>query len=296
MRSSLRSIKKGQEGRLLSLEVGPQIAANSYQFESLVLLCNLEWIMKDHHRIYFRDELRDARAAALLDAEEFDSILFVIERLGSYLTGQIGTLADYKNAIISLAKGSALSQLPTSLHGWNPPFNRLFGQLAEARNDALHQGAYARHLTTHAIQVSLILEDALMDGRDKVGDFMVKNVVTASLWQPLSFIRQQMLLNSFSFLPVLNDAGEPTGELIADCSLACYLVGSRKERLAQKLGEVAESGGIKLLATAKCQSNDKVRQILSDVTMNDERLPILVIDEQGGRKHLIGLVTAFDLL
>ena len=41
--------------------------------------------LNDYQKVHFRDELRDARAAALRDAEEFDCILFAIERLGSCL-------------------------------------------------------------------------------------------------------------------------------------------------------------------------------------------------------------------
>ena len=33
----------------------------------------------------------------------------------------------------------------------------------------------------------------------QVSDFMVRNPVCASMWQPLSFIRQSMLVNSFSY-------------------------------------------------------------------------------------------------
>jgi hypothetical protein len=249
-----------------------------------------------HHRVHFRDELREARAVALRDAEEFESILFAIERLGSFLTERIGTLSDYQREIIALAKHSALSQLPTSLHSWNPPFNRTFGHLIEARNDALHQGAFARHLTTHAVHVSLILEDALMDGKEKVADFMVKNVVTASLWQPLSFVRQQMLVNSFSYLPILDDTGQPTGQVVSDCCLAGYLRKSRKERLTHTLKNAADSGELTLLQTATCRSTEKVKNILDLPSMKDQRLPVLVVDEQGGRMKLIGLVTAFDLL
>jgi CBS domain-containing protein len=135
-----------------------------------------------------------------------------------------------------------------------------------------------------------------MDGKDKAADYMVKNVVTASLWQPLSFVRQQMLVNSFSFLPVLDDAGEPTGHLIADCSLACYLGTSRKVRLSHTLRDAVKSGGLVLLETTSCRSGDKVQRILDDVKMKDQRLPVLVVDEQEGRKHLIGILTAFDLL
>lgn len=168
--------------------------------------CTME--MDDVHRVHFRNELRDARAVALRDAEGFDSILFAIERLGSFLLERIEALGEYQSVLIRLAQKSPLSHLPRPLHGWSPPFNRLLGQLVEARNDALHQGAFARHLTSHAMDVSLILEDALMDGSNKVGDYMVRNVITAALWQPLSFVRQQMLANSFSFLPVIDDSGQ----------------------------------------------------------------------------------------
>lgn len=191
--------------------------------------------------------------------------------------------------------GSPLARMPTPLHGFNPPFNRLFEQFVAARNDALHQGAFARHLTTHAIQVSLILEDALMDGSDKIGDYMVRNVVTASLWQPISFIRQQLLVNSFSYLPVLDDAGVPLG-LIADSSLACYLGRSRKERIAHFLSSAIESGEVALLPTSCYSSSERVQVVLADDNMRNQRLPVLVVDEYDGRKRLIGLVTAFDLL
>jgi hypothetical protein len=33
-------------------------------------------------------------------------------------------------------------------------------------------------------------------------DFMVKDPVRASLWQPISSVRSSMLVNSFSFLPI----------------------------------------------------------------------------------------------
>jgi hypothetical protein len=252
--------------------------------------------LDDFQKIHFRDELRDARAAALRDAEAFDCILFAIERLGSCLLKKIEALGDYKSVLNAIAEDSALALLPTHLHGWNTPFNRLLEQLVDARNDALHQGAFARHLTTHAVQVSLILEDALMDGKDKVADFMVKNVITASLWQPLSFVRQQMLVNSFSFLPILDDAGQPTGQLVADCALACYLRKSRKERLAHTLRDAADSGELPLLTTTLCCSTDKVRNVLDDPNVKDQRLPVLVVDKQGDRKNLIGMVTGFDLL
>jgi hypothetical protein len=252
--------------------------------------------MTDPERIHFRNELREARAAALRDAEQFSEILFVVERLGSFLTGKMQALGDYTRAIGDLASKSPLFRLPKELHGWNPPFNRLYQQLTLARNDALHQGAFARHLTVHAIHVSLILEDALMDGSDKIGDFMVTNVVCACLWQPLSFVRQQMLQHSFTFLPVTSDDGEPTNQLVSDCSIARYLAGYRKERLAHSLGDGVNSGEIELLETTTWSPSDKVSKILNDENVKERRLPVLIVEEIAGKARLTGIVTAFDLL
>jgi hypothetical protein len=41
--------------------------------------------MNSETTLYFRDQLREARAIALRDAEAFHEIIFVLERLGSYL-------------------------------------------------------------------------------------------------------------------------------------------------------------------------------------------------------------------
>jgi len=42
--------------------------------------------------LYFRDQLRSARATALRDSEAFDEIIFVLERLGEYLSDEKGPL------------------------------------------------------------------------------------------------------------------------------------------------------------------------------------------------------------
>ena len=62
----------------------------------------------------------------------------------------------------------------------------------------------------------------------RVSDYMVRNPLFAELWQPIGLIRQQMLANSFSFLPVLQ--GENWG-LLSDREVAIYLrAGSNRER------------------------------------------------------------------
>src|SRR5437899_1265337 len=109
----------------------------------------------------FCEQLCRARASALRDAEAFDEIIHVVERLGSYLVGKIGDLGKYKNKLAKLASNSALAGVPDQWRGIHVPFSLLYDLVKDARNDALHQGSFARHLTGHAIELSLVLEDAL---------------------------------------------------------------------------------------------------------------------------------------
>lgn len=170
--------------------------------------------------LYFRNEFREARTAALKDAEGYQQILFVLERFGAYLleleyTGRFWlkikrpkrrvdpVLAKFQRHVITLVERYHPSQgkLPDDYH---TAFDSLYDMVRRSRNDALHQGAVARNLTSHSVQLSLMLEDALMSASKskKIGDYMVRNPVCASEWQPVSFVRQMMLENSFSYIPV----------------------------------------------------------------------------------------------
>jgi len=146
--------------------------------------------------MYFRDQLREARALALRDAEAFDELLFTVERLGSALTNTTNTLghSTYQKAIAKIAQRSSLAdEIPGQWRECYIPFQVLYESVRDARNDALHQGALARHLTIHATQLAIVLEDALVQDSTTVGDYMVQNPVRAALWQPVGFIRQAML-------------------------------------------------------------------------------------------------------
>jgi hypothetical protein len=246
--------------------------------------------------LHFRDQLREARAAALRDSEGFQHILFVFERLGSHLLKQLGDLNRYRPEIVPLAERSPMaSQIPTELPSWHTPFGAKYEVVREARNAALHQGALARHLTVNTVELSLVLEEAIMSEYDRVRDFMVTNPVCAYLWQPLSFIRQTMLVNSFSYLPVpVDEAGNTAWRLISDFSLACYLrsamKGELKKRLAQTLKEVVESGKLDLLPTESLRPEDSIEAALQE----SKGLPVVVPSPDG--KALIGILTPFDLL
>jgi hypothetical protein len=245
----------------------------------------------------FRLQLQQARENALKDAEAFDGIIHVVERLGSFCFGSVESLGAYQPALEKLARLSALStDVPDGWRTVHTPFRLLYDMVKDARNDALHQGASARHLTTHAIELGLVLEDALrmIENATKVSDYMVRDPVCAHFWQPVSLVRQHMLTNSFSYLPVQNE--EDQWCLVSDLGVAKYLQGQsnnkRKKRLATPLGDAVKAGEIALLPAKP----------LSDETLIDQALmkdfdgkPILV-SRRNSETQLVGILTAFDLL
>jgi predicted transcriptional regulator len=243
-------------------------------------------------RIAFRDQLRDARAQAINDAEAYDELLFAFERLGSFLTGKIASLGKYGGRILELARRSPLAEdFSAEQRECHVPADQLFEQVREARNDALHYGAFARRLTAHAIQLGIVLEDALMAPATVAADLMVRNPVCACLWQPVSYVRQQMLANSFSYLPVLS-----SGEwcLVSDLSVAKYLreaqtPAEKKRRLATPL-RTAIAEGLEL-ETAECFYADTP---VTDIVQRINHHPALVCRKE--ETELVGILTAFDLL
>jgi hypothetical protein len=252
--------------------------------------------------IAFTDQLRLARHTALGDAEGFDEVIHVVERLGSYLTketvgdlGKIGGLKDYKGALAELAEKSGLAFcVPREQRHLLTPFYELYDLVRVARNDAMHQGSFARHLTVHAIELAIILEDALAQHKDlRVSDFMVRNPVVAELWQPVGFIRQQMLVNSYSFLPVFRDG---QWYLISDAEIAVYLGAEREgQERRKRLASTLESEDVfsrcarkKINLTPDSFSLEEALKTLSQES-------VLLISG-GSDQPLAGILTAFDLL
>ena len=245
--------------------------------------------------IYFRDLFREARAKAYRDSEDFHEILFTIEKLGVRLTNKVQSLFGYQDKIEKVAEKSPLSN--NTDREWHLPFNELYELVKDARNDALHQGAFARHLTSHASQLVLILEDALMGKACKVSDFMVREPVCAYIWQPLSFIRQQLLLNSFSCLPIYIETDKESGwQLISDYVVAQYLRSApskneRKRRLAEPVREAIKQGKITFQKAQHCFADKSISSILENLTIQ----PILIVDKKQ-KDQLLGILTAYDLL
>jgi len=250
--------------------------------------------------IHFREMFRKAREEAFRDSEAFEGIIHVIEQLGSYRLGRIATLGGnngYCDCLTEIAQKSDLaSTIPYNWREYHLPISTLYQIVKDARNDAMHSGAFARHLTAHAIELSLILEDALDQEitTQQLCDYMVRNPVCAELWQPISFVRQQMLINSFSYLPVQDK--EDKWFLLSDQEVAKYLRNTsnaeRKRRMAKSLEEAVKDGGISVCSIEPKLGNDPI----SGAMDNFNGKPILVVSKRSGETELIGIITAFDLL
>jgi hypothetical protein len=251
--------------------------------------------MEQEVALHFRDQLRAARSVALRDAEAFQEIVFVLERLGAFLSNDRRNLGKYLPRIKDQAARSPMAEeVPKELPHFHQQFEVKYEIVREARNAALHEGALARHLTVNAVELSLILEEGIMSELHQVSDFMVRNPVCASMWQPLSFIRQSMLVNSFSYLPVqVETEGKSSWRFISDFRLAQCLRRSgkvTKDGLVQRLGDAVKAGQIELHSATVCGPQDKIDAVLP----TSEGLPTLVLSPDNN--ELLGILTPFDLL
>lgn len=262
----------------------------------------------------YRNLFRQARESALRDAEGFHDVFFAMERLGARLLNRVGTLNDYQPALVRFLQSARVAG-----HGegrdsdWHTPVKLLVDQLRVARNDAMHQGAYARHLTSHAVNAAIAFEDALMaqTHKDKkVRDYMVREVLVAQPWQPLSYVRQMMLANSFSFLPyhTQREGRVATWELIEDEHLVRFISKTTQNR-TELLGISIADAVAGRTKRGECLNLTRARVVqpneaLADAIEKWNGSPAVVVryepsdePEVGATTtHLIGILTAFDVL
>lgn len=242
---------------------------------------------------FFITELRNARAAALQDAEQFDQLLFAFERLGSYLLGQQKSLGHYATCMNRLAQSAPGYTVHANLRDFHTPFSTLYQIVRAGRNGAMHEGAYARHLVSHAIQLAIVLEDALKSTMIAVTDFMVRAPITAAPWHPLSFVRQVMLMNSFSFIPIRGVGIRPREwQLISDLELARFLNfgGDNlvKERLSLAVMDAAQQG-LELTQAVVLEPEADRASALKRLDGNAG----VIVSVSG---DILGIITPFDLL
>src|SRR5262245_53440922 len=97
--------------------------------------------------LHFRDEIRNARIRAFEDAENFHEVVVALESLGAFCLGsRKNGFNDYERPLRDLASDSALFEAAPAECSLHLSFTDLFGILRDGRNDAVHEGVYARNL------------------------------------------------------------------------------------------------------------------------------------------------------
>lgn len=138
------------------------------------------------------------------------------------------TLGDYKDLLLQLARRADAAPDEDDERAIYTPLEVLFAAVKEGRNDAVRQGAYARHLVRHCVELAIHEEGLMADSRC-VADFMVRKPASAEPWQPVALARQQMLTNSFSHLLIWIDN---QWHLLSDHAIARFLAASTNPRQA----------------------------------------------------------------
>jgi hypothetical protein len=261
-------------------------------------------------RLYFRDRLRAARYAALADAEGFGEICFAIEALGIRVRGLRQTMGKYKRWIFPYwQQRPSLDQLAHSFPALFGRFEALYDAVQNARNDAMHTGAYARHVTAAAIELCIGLEDTLMSTppRNSVADFMVKSPIVVESWQPVAHARQLMLTHSFSYLPTYI---ENRWQLISEMAIARFLrsVGDPSLLLAMQISDACKTEdddgnpvhlvdrphALALTLPRLVEAVDAVAPLLVADTVTDR--PSLWLVRSQDPKQLSGVLSPFELM
>jgi CBS domain-containing protein len=242
-------------------------------------------------KVDFLARLRVARALVLRDGESFSEASTVLEHIGQVIGAKIGSgLKDYEGAIVGLAKEVA--------HIEEDSVRRLFNVVREARNKAVHDGAYARHLNGRLVDLLLILEEATMANMDRVDDLMVRNPVFAEPWHLVSHVRKMILTNSFTCIPIYQShAGKGRWVLIRESALMQWIRSEpnkkkQKDRLALPVSDAIAKHALAVKGAICCSRDASLAEVLS--RMNDD--PTLVTEKIQGEERLLGIITAFDLL
>lgn len=233
-------------------------------------------------------QVREARALLLRDAEGFDLAAGVLEHVGQQYGRSVKTsLAKHKPALMNLI------HLGAPQH--HDEANRLFEVVREARNTAIHDGAWVRHLGLRLAELFLFIETAILSHMTLVKDMMVTGPTTAQPWQQLADVRRTLLLNSFSYLPVLMAAPTAGWHLIADHELVRFLANAsgdtRRDLLSKSVTEAVGAG--LTLIKAEPISED---QTIASIRTGSLTTPLLVVRSTKHDDQLVGIITAFDLL
>ena len=184
--------------------------------------------------------LRQARALVSHDAEALHLGTLTLERIAHIAGANVGfTLGQCAPHVLSL-----LAESP----GTDQNSGReLFETVRQARNMAIHGGAWVRHHTTRLVDLFLLLEQAISTKMKVIEQIMVRAPLEAKPWHVLGHARNDMLRNSFSALPIfIGPVGNQRWKLLRDEGIVRLISGEhrprREEILSQPIAQAIANG------------------------------------------------------
>lgn len=246
-------------------------------------------------RRHFRERLVSARAVALADGEAAEAVIFAIEHLGRFLARKDASLERLTTPIVEWVKRT----LPER----HEELDRRLQLLRRGRNERMHRGFAARDLTVDAVRVALILEEALRVDWDKLTaqDLMTPNPLEAKPWHTFGMVRDAMVANSYSHLPILWGG---TWRLISERTVCRVVQQARCRtppldlRSVRLDADVPQLGGT-LVDMLTNRATDTVRPETQATRLNLEHGCLLVVvgsDSPDGQPELEGIITPADVI
>ena len=253
--------------------------------------------MDREQAINFRSRFREARAAVEKDGSDCMAIIHVLEDFGQVLTGKMGAIGEYQKCITTFVSDN--NPADAFDNGYHIKFDKLYRIVRNNRNRAAHEGARSRYFVPRVVELSLMIEDALMRQAqaDELKDYMVPNPVIAYTWEPLSIIRKAMLSNSFTHIPYRRG---DRWFVVSDWAIALYLRPDSKyddTKLNTTLKEALDDGMKSHECPIVAPPNTKVYDVLNRARTVDSPndLPILVTHPKD-EDYLLGILTYSDLM
>ncbi len=251
--------------------------------------------------LHLRKRLQEERYKVLEDGENWLTIVQAIEAVGKAIVlSQTKPTALAKKRVNGL--GTLIEPLQEFIKKYHPTasqeeedfedFKDLLEEVRQVRNAEVHTGASARAAAKIATTVGIYLEDTLMatSGAEKnVKAYIQKDVVRAYVWQNLDECRRQILIHSFSYLPI---KVKNEWKMLSDANLAEYLADQNAKELWKQRVECAMEKGLKIEPAKEVKQTDSQKCALDK--MNGKAA--IVTEGEEKNKDLVGIITPFDLL
>ena len=140
--------------------------------------------------LYFARQMRGARAQVQADAEGYVAVAIAVEQLAAALGAKGGACAAWNVIVDTLSLDGDWTG-----DGGAPSLGSAYYRVRRARNIAVHEGAMSRAVATHAIDLTIGLEVALMNAvdTDAAQAWMVPDPTVAHPWMTVVQVRSALL-------------------------------------------------------------------------------------------------------